>query len=156
MIPTQAYLRGVIGTDMKTYGKVNAKYQCNNITHEIKLLVTELGSELILGLELFNLISIADVCVQQQIDISIEALHITGENEADYTPLKSKWEKHLPLGKKTGDAFKDLTLIFPSPFDSKVGLSQGEVNLKTTSDDKAVQLPPCTVPLCAKTKGRIG
>ena len=127
-MPIQAHLHGV--TDVKTYGKVNTKVMCNKITHDIQFLVTELGSELILGLEfckLFNLLAIADVCMQQQIDIDIKAIHITGENEVDYTPLKAKWKEHLPLGKKTGDALKDLTLIFPSTFDSKVGLFQGEV-----------------------------
>ena len=66
--PTQARLPGVTGTDMKTYGKVNAKVMGNKITHEIQLLVTEFQLELILGLEickLFNLVAIADVCMQQ-------------------------------------------------------------------------------------------
>ena len=76
--PTQAHLCGVTGTDMKTYGKVkkNAKVMCNKITHEIQLLVPELGSELILGLEfckLFNLVAIGDICMQWQIDIDIDA-----------------------------------------------------------------------------------
>ena len=103
IMPTQARLRGVTGTHMKTYGKVNAKVMCNKITHDIQLLVTELGSELILGLEfckLFNLVAIGNVCMEQQIDIDIEAVHITGENEVDYTPLKAKWKEHLPLGKR--------------------------------------------------------
>ena len=121
IMPTQAHLRGVTGTDMKTYGKINAKVMCNKITHDIQLLVTELGFELILGLEfctLFNLVAIADGCMQQQIDINIEAVHIISENEVDYTPLKAKRKEHLPLGKKTGDAFKDLTLIFLSTSDA--------------------------------------
>ena len=83
------------------------KVMCNKITHDIQLLVTELGLELILGLfcKPFNLVAIAGVCMQQQIDIAIEAVHITGENDVDYTPLKAKWKEHLPLGKKTGDTF---------------------------------------------------
>ena len=67
------------------------------------------------------------------------------------------WEEHLPLGKKTGDPFKDLTLILPSTIDGKVSLFEGEVNLKTTPDAKPVQLPPHTVPLSVmpKIKGEL-
>ena len=52
----------------------------------------------------------------------------------------------------TGDAFIELTLIFPSTFDGKVGLFQGEVNLKMTPETKSVQMPPCTVPLSVMPK----
>ena len=78
--------------------------------------------------------------------IYVEAVHITEESEADYDNLQKKWKKHLPLGKKTGDPLEDLKQIFPETFDSQVGLFEGEVSLKFSSEAKPVQLPPCAVP----------
>ena len=66
IMPTQARLRGVTGTDMKTYGKINPEVMCNDVTQNIQVLVTELGTELILGLEfckLFNLVNISNACI---------------------------------------------------------------------------------------------
>ena len=58
---------------------------------------------------------------------------------------------------KTGDACKDLTLIFPSTFDGKVDLFKGEVNLKASPDADPVQLHPCihsSAECYSKAKGR--
>ena len=72
----------------------------------------------------------------------------------DYTALQQKWHPHLPLGKKTGDAFNDLKQIFPETFDGNVGLFDGEADLKLTSDAKPVQLPPRSIPLSVLPKLR--
>ena len=60
----------------------------------------------------------------------VEAVHITDECEVNYTSLQHKWKKHLPPGRKTGDALEDLKKIFPETFDGQVGLFEGEVSLK--------------------------
>ena len=91
--PSNAHLRGVTGTDMKTCGELMIKATCNDSTHIIKILVTKLGTELILGLDvckLFNLITIADTCIQRNItvDEQVEAVHITDEKGVNYTELK--------------------------------------------------------------------
>ena len=65
---------------------------CNDITEDITVMVTEFGSELIqliLGLDfckLFNLVTMADVCIQRQISVEqqVEAVHIMDESEIDY------------------------------------------------------------------------
>ena len=67
------------------------------------------------------------------------------ESEAAYPSLLKKWRKHLP-GRQTGDPLEDLKLIFPHTFDGKVGLFEGEVNLKLSPDAKPTQLPPRAVP----------
>jgi len=145
-------LRGVTGTDMKTCGKLSIKVTCNHINDTVDIIVTELGSELILGLDFckrFKLISIADSCIQRKITVEneIHAVHIIEESAVDYTSLKQKWDKHLPLGKKSGDPLQDLKSIFPEMFDGTVGLFEGEVDLKLTEDAKPVQLPPRAVAL---------
>ena len=76
----------------------------------------------------------------------MDAVHITDESEADYVKLRMKWNKHLPLGKKTGDPLEDLKQIFPEIFDGQVGLFEGEVSLKLSPDAKPVQLPPRAIP----------
>lgn len=53
-----------------------------------------------------------------------------------------KWKEHLPLGRKTGDPLEDLKEVFPTTFDGKVGLFEGEV----ASEASPVQLPPRSVP----------
>ena len=80
--PSNAKLRGVTGTDMKTCGEINVQVACNGLTHKIKLLITKLGTEPILGLDfctLFKLVTIADTCIQRRVtvDEQVEAVHIT-------------------------------------------------------------------------------
>ena len=155
--PSNARLRGVTGTDMKTCGELAVKATCNGITKKIKILVTELGTELILGLDvckLFELVSIADTCLQRNITIEeqVEAVHITNETDINYAGLKEKWKQHLPLGRKTGDPLKDLKTIFPEMFDGSVGLFDGEVDLKVSPEAKPVQLPPRAVPISVMPK----
>ena len=155
--PSTAKLHGVTGTDMNTHGELNVRATCNDHTHNVKVMVTELGNELILGLDFckkFNLVSISDACIQRTIALrqKIEAVHITDESEVNYQPLQKKWKHHLPLGKKTGDALEDLKLIFPDMFDGTVGLFKGEVNLKLAPDAQPVQLPPRSIALSVLPK----
>ena len=82
----------------------------------------------------------------------MEAVHITEEKDADYEQLKRKWQKHLPLGKKSGDALTDLKSIFPNTFDGSVVLFKGEVDLKLSPDAKPVQLGPRAVPQSVEPK----
>ena len=113
--PTKMKLRGVTGTDMKAIGSLTLKVTCNGETHHTTIVITELGTELILGLDFchaFKLIHIADSCVLRSINSDIDAVHITEESDYDYSGLRRRWMKYLPLGKSTGDAFLDLKNIF--------------------------------------------
>ena len=147
--PTKMKLRGVTGTDMKAIGSLTMKVTCNGETHHSTIIITELGTELILGLDFchtFKLIHIADSCVLRSINSDVDAVHITEESDYDYNSLRRKWMKYLPLGKTTGDAFLDLKNIFPDMFDGTVGRFEGETELKLSPDAKPVQLPPRAVP----------
>jgi len=124
-----AQLRGVTGADLRNRGELRMRVTGNenDITEDVTVMVTEFGSELILGLDfckLFDLVTMADVCIQRQISVKqqVEAVHITDESEVDYTPLKQIWSRHLPLGRKTGDPIEGLKLVFPDMFDGTVGL----------------------------------
>jgi transposase InsO family protein len=153
--PSNARLRGVTGADMRTHGILDVSCTCNHITHDFQIHITELGSELILGLDFcreFNLVKIADSCVQRNINIDFKAVHATDESAVDYSELKKKWAKHLPLGRKTGDPMEDLKAIFPETFDGSVGLFQGEVDLQVSPEAKPIQLPPRAVPLSVLPK----
>jgi len=147
--PTKMKLRGVTGTDMKAIGSLTLKDTCNGGTHHTTIVITELGTELILGLDFchtFKLIHIADSCMLRSINSDIDAVHITEESDYDYNGLRRKWMKYLPLGKSIGDAFLDLNNIFPDMFDETVGRFEGEAELKLSPDSKPVQLPPRAVP----------
>ena len=90
------------------------------------------------------------MCVQQhtisaELD-NIGAVHITQESEVDYSKLKTKWMKHIPLGKETGSPLEDLKEIFPDTFDGQVGLFEGEAHFKVSAEAQPVQLPPRGVP----------
>ena len=159
LAPSNACLRGVTGADLVNCGELDVKVTCNGHTRKANIMVTELGSELILGLDFcksFKLVTVADTCMQRKVMLEeqVEAVHITDESEADYTPLKKKWGKYLPLGKKTGDPLQDLKDIFPETFNGKVGLFEGEVELKVTPEAKPVQMPPRSVPLSILPKLR--
>ena len=74
--PTKSRLKGVTGTDMKTCGELAVKVTCNGHTDNVKVIVTELGTELILGLTFckeFKLISIRSRTRQ-----NFELVHIIG------------------------------------------------------------------------------
>lgn len=94
---SNAGLRGVTGSGMKKHGMMKAKVTCIDITKEVKVILTELGTKLILGLEFckhFSLASITDACVQRKISYEqceqVEAVYITEESEVDYTALEKK------------------------------------------------------------------
>ena len=153
--PSNAKLRGVTGADLKTCGELTLRASCNGHTCKIRVVITELGSELILGLEtckVFRLITIATTCIQREITEHVEAVHIMDEAELNYVPLKQKWKKHLPLGKVTGDPLEDLKSIFPDMFDGSVGLFEGEVDLKVSPEAKPIQLSPRAVPVSIMSK----
>jgi len=157
LMPSTAQLRGVTGADLKTCGELKTQVTCNGITHSTTVIVTQLGNELILGLnfcKLFGLVTLADTCIQRKVSVDqpVEAVHITDECEVNYSPLLQKWQKHLPLGIKTGDPLSDLKLIFPEMFDGTVGLFDGEVDLKLSPEAKPVQLPPRAVALSVLPK----
>ena len=75
---------------------------------DTKIIVTKTGTELIIGLnssKKFKLVALSDACIQRE--VKIDAVHITDEAETNYEQLKKKWNKHLPLGKVTGDPLED-------------------------------------------------
>ena len=156
LTPSKVTLRGVTGTDMVTCGELKVKVTCNGHTDEVRIIVTDTGTELILGLDFckaFKLIEVAECCIQRRITVDeVKAVHITDEGEVNYTSLQKKWKQHIPLGKKTGDPLKDLKAIFPETFDGSVGLFEGEVKLQVTPEVKPVQLPPRAVPLSVMSK----
>ena len=155
LTPTKAKLRGITGTMMKTIGELNVKASCNNITKLVTVIITKSGSELILGVDFcraFELVKIANCCEQRELTVDMNAVHITKEGDVDYTKLRKKWQKHLPLGKTSGDALTDLKSIFPETFDGSVGLFEGEVDLKISSDAKPIQLGPRAVPQSVEPK----
>ena len=122
---------------------------CDGETHYTMIIITELGTELILGLDFcrkFKLVQIADTCVLRSINSDVDAVHITEESDFDYENLRKKWMKYLPLGKNTGDPFSDLKNIFPDMFDGTVGRFEGDAELKLSLDAKPVQLPPRAAP----------
>ncbi len=124
--PCQATLRGVTGAEMITRGELITTVTCNSHTQQTHIIITELGCELILGIDFcssFKLIEIADTCIQRS--INVDAVHSTLESEADYKALQKKWRKHLPLGKKTGEPLEDLKEIFQDVFD--VSLTGGSI-----------------------------
>ena len=151
---SSAIIRGMSGADLQNCGFVDISVTCNDITAKSRFYVTKQKCAFILGLgfcKQFKLVTIAPVCIQQSIHVSmepchVEAVHITEESEADYHSLQKKWKKHLPLGRKTGDPLEDLKQIFPETFDGQVGLFEGEVSLKLSPEAKPVQLPPRAVP----------
>ena len=147
--PSKAVLRGISGINLRNQGTLMVHVACNGKEGLTEFYVTEHGREIILGLPFcrqFDLITMADACYQRQVSCSMEAVHITEESSINYEPLKKKWKKHLPLGKQTGDALKDLKLIFPTMFDGSVGLFDGEVDLSLSPDAQPVQLAPRAVP----------
>ena len=152
LAPTNACLCRVTGTDTMNHGELTVKVSCNDHIDKVKILVTELGTELILGFNfcrLFDLVAIGDTCIQRKVTLQqqVEAVHITEESEVNYTTLKQKWKQHLPLSKKTSDPLKGLKTTFPETFDGSVGLFEGQVNMKLSPEAKPVQLPPCAVAL---------
>lgn len=153
--PTDATLRGVTGVDMKACGKLEVEVRCNSQKQRTRIIVTELGDELILGLDfcrLFDLVTVANTCIQRQVVFEQKTVHITDESDVDYDHLRQKWKKHLPLGKHTGDPLGDIKAIFPDTFDGTVGLFDGEAELKVSPDAKPVQLPPRAIALSVLPK----
>ena len=140
------------GTDLQNCGTIDISVSCNAITANTKFYVTKCECAFVLGLgfcKTFKLVSVASVCTQHSISMEtqgMEAVHITIKSEANYNQLKKKWNKHLPLGKKTGNPLEDLKQIFPETFDGQVGRFEGEVNLKVSPNAKQTQLPPRAVP----------
>ena len=104
--PSDAIIRGMSGADLQNCGAVDIKVTCNNITALARFYITKQECAFILCLEFckeFKLVSIAPVCIQQNISMEpnqAEAVQITEESAADYLDLKEKW-KHLPLGAST-------------------------------------------------------
>ena len=153
-------LRGFSGTDLVNLGYIDIMVTCNNIHEKARFYVTESGRELLLGIKFckkFKLVSYASACILNKVTVdepspqhsesnNLDVVHIMDESEADYAAIRQKWKAHLPLGKKTGDALKDLKLIFPTMFDGSVGLFDGKVSLKLSSEAKPVQLPPRAIP----------
>ena len=146
--PSHAIIRGMSGTDLQNCGTIDISVSCNAITANTKFYVTKCECAFVLGLgfcKTFKLVSVASVCTQHSISMEtqgMEAVHITNESEANYSQLNKKWNKHLPLGKKTGNPLEDLKQIFPETFDGRVGRFEGEVNLKVSPNAKPTQLPP--------------
>jgi len=141
-------------------GTAEVEVTCNQVTSRQKFYITEEGSELLLGLRFclrHKLIKVSKACLQRAVKLEqeidrVDAVHITEESGTDYKKLQKKWEKHLPLGKKTGDPLEDLKKIFPTTFDGEVGLFEGEVDLKLSPEAEPVQLPPRAVPLSVQPK----
>lgn len=157
-------LRGVSRKRLRNYGTISLEVTCNGHQHKSTFYVTDSGRELLLGLgfcKQFNLVEIAETCIQREIMAqpdkasqsikseypeNIKAVHIMDESQVNYKVLCKKWEKYLPLGKKTGNALDDLKLIFPDMFDGQVGLFKGEVNLELSQGAKPIQLAPRAIP----------
>ena len=59
--------------------------------------------------------------IYENIRTQVIHVHITEKSETDYDSLQ-KWNKHLPLGKKTGNPFEDLEQSFSETFGGQVGL----------------------------------
>ena len=126
-------IRGMSAADLQNCGFVEISVILIDITAKSRFYVTKQECAFILGLGFckeFKLVTIAPVCIQQS--ISMEPCHV----EAD--SLQKKWQKHLPLGKKTSDPLEDLKQIFPDTFDGQVGLFEGEVSLELTPEAKPV------------------
>ena len=107
-------------------------------TQWAKIIVTEVGNELILGLDfcrIFSLVIVAEMRIHRQTNVcQHRTIHITDELDVDYNHLRQKWKQHLPLGKHTGDFFGGIKARFTEMFDDKVGLFDGEVELRAELD----------------------
>ena len=91
--PTKMKRRGGTGTDMKAIGSPTLKVTCNGETHHTTIVITERGTELILGLDFcraFALIHIVDSCVLRSINSDSNAVHLTEESDYDYNGLRRK------------------------------------------------------------------
>ena len=78
--PTKMKLRGVTGTHIQVIGSLTMMATCNGETHHTMIIVTELRTELILGLDFcrtFKLVHIADTCALRSINSDVDAVHIT-------------------------------------------------------------------------------
>ena len=79
--PTKMKLRGgVTGTDMQVIGSLTMMATCNGETHHTMIIVTELRTELILGLDFcrtFKLVHIADTCALRSLNSDVDSVHIT-------------------------------------------------------------------------------
>ena len=94
---------------MQVIGSLIKKATCNGETHHTKIIITEVGTELILVLDFcrtFKLAHIADTCVLRSINSDVDAMHITKESDFDYGNLKKKYIKYSRLGKDTGIPFQ--------------------------------------------------
>ena len=95
LAPNSSRLRIVTKTDLKTCGKLTVRVSCDSLHKQLKILITKLGTELILLFnfcKLFNLIAIADACTQRNSTLSeqVGTVHITDESEVDCTTLKQQ------------------------------------------------------------------
>ena len=150
--PSHAIIKGMSGADLQNCGTIDISVSCNAITANTKFYVTKFECAFVLGLgfcKSFKLVSVASVCTQHSICMEtqgMEAVNITNESEANYSQLKKKWNKHLPLGNKTGNLLEELKQIFPETFDGQVGRFEVEVKLKVSPNAKPTQLPPRAVP----------
>ena len=77
---------------------------------------------------------------------SLSMLSTSQKSQKSPTLDSRRRKKHLPLGKNTGDPLEDLKLVFPTMFNGKVGLFEGETSLKWSPDAKPVQLSPRAMP----------
>ena len=137
---------------MQTCGEFKPRITCNGRTKEVRIIVTERGTELILGFNFcktFGLVFVAECCIQRKVNIEekVKAVHIRDESKMDYSSLQHKWKQHWPLGKRLGDPLKDLKAIFPEIFDGSVGWFEGEVKLQVIPEAKPVQLAPRSTPI---------
>ena len=86
--PSKARVRGATGTQIQTMGELQLKATCDGITKTIRLIVTNLGSELLLGVDFcraFKLVTIANCCEQRQVSLDANAVYITNETEVNCT-----------------------------------------------------------------------
>ena len=68
---------------MSVHGKIKMKVTCNDITHDVEIIITREGTELILGLDFcqqFKLVQISDTCILRNIYADIEAVHTVDES----------------------------------------------------------------------------
>ncbi len=69
------------GAKMNTKREIMPNISCNEITKAVKIIITELGTELILGIDFckkFNLVNITECCIQRQVtvDDQMQAVHM--------------------------------------------------------------------------------
>ena len=131
--------------------KLNCRPVNNGSPHTGKFFVTRCGKAFICRLKQSMIFEV--ICFKKGVytDTSnntnqdVDVVPRVKDLGYDYKQLYKKWEKHLPLGKCTGDPKQDLIKVFPKQFEG-IGLLSREYNIDMKPHMVPMQLSERNVP----------